>query len=111
MVCVAVKGRPIIGVIHDPFTQRTTWAWHGNLVSEDLAKVKRDDSGKPKNPIIIVSRSHSGEVKELTKRTFGENASVISAGGAGMWFEMFVHLSPQHFTSFDRLQNNGSRFE
>lgn len=36
-----------------------------------------------KTPIVIVSRSHAGEVKELAKKMFGEKVSVISAAGSG----------------------------
>ena len=37
MVCVAVKGVPVIGVIHQPFDQHTTsWAWNGIAISSDL---------------------------------------------------------------------------
>jgi hypothetical protein len=38
MVCVAVKGNPIIGVIHKPFDARpqTFWAWKGNGASHNL---------------------------------------------------------------------------
>lgn len=38
MVCVAVKGKPIIGVIHKPFEKTTSWAWVGVSKSEDLDK-------------------------------------------------------------------------
>lgn len=83
MVCVAVKGKPVIGVIHNPFTQATTWAWDGRSMSEDLAKIRIDES-LAKTPIFIVSRSHTGNAKELTKKVFGDNAVVRPAGGAGM---------------------------
>lgn len=83
MVCVSVKGRPVIGVIHNPFTHTTTWAWEGKLLSENLAKVKREESGTVKNPVIIVSRSHSGAVIDLAKEMLGEGVKTISAGGAG----------------------------
>lgn len=40
MICVAVKGEPVIGVVHFPFNQKTFWGWKGHGVSENLAKVK-----------------------------------------------------------------------
>lgn len=36
MICVAVKGEPIIGIIHKPFNKITSWAWVDKEVSEDL---------------------------------------------------------------------------
>ena len=52
---------PVIGVIHNPFEQKTVWAWSGKVFSENLANVKKDDESVVKNPIVIVSRSHAGK--------------------------------------------------
>lgn len=44
MVCVAVKGKPIIGVIHQPFSESTSWAVVGFGHSPNLnEKVMRDN--------------------------------------------------------------------
>lgn len=94
MVCVAVKGKPTIGVIHNPFTQKTTWAWLERSMSEDLTKIRIDES-LAKTPIFIVSRSHSGNVKELTKKAFGDGAVVKPAAGAGKNF--FFSISQHYF--------------
>lgn len=40
MICVAVKGEPIIGVVHFPFNQKTYWTWKGHASSENLANIK-----------------------------------------------------------------------
>lgn len=40
MICVALKGEPIIGVVHFPFNQKTYWAWKDEGMSENLASVK-----------------------------------------------------------------------
>lgn len=81
MVCVAIKGYATIGVIHNPFTLKTVWAWKGKSMSEDLAKVKPEES---KNHIIVVSRSHSGDVKKMASSAFGDDVHVIEAAGAGL---------------------------
>lgn len=41
MVCVAVKGVPTIGVVHNPFTKTTVWAWANKAMSEPLSNMKR----------------------------------------------------------------------
>lgn len=86
MVCVAVNGEPIIGIIHNPFTKQTVWAWKNVAVSEQLRKIY-EETVSPlapvKNPKIIVSRSHSGNVKEYVRNMFGEQTPIITAAGAG----------------------------
>lgn len=95
MVCVAVKGRPIIGVIHKPFDDITAWGWSGpNYVSQQVSKDledlkarlgdqdvhKHQDLSKTR---IIVSRSHKGDVHTVAESAFGSGADVEGAGGAG----------------------------
>merc|ERR1719150_710696 len=89
MVCVAVKGVPTIGIIHKPFEDggQTAWGWAGqNVVSksveEDVAKNKNTDPDLSKAR-IIVSRSHTGDVKVVAEKTFGSGITVTPAGGAG----------------------------
>ncbi|XP_054723217.1 inositol monophosphatase 3-like [Uloborus diversus] len=83
MVCVAVRGKPVIGVIHQPFQNVTVWGWDGRGTSNPklASAAQAHDPSKPFK--IIVSRSHSGKVKEVAKAAFGPETEVISAGGAG----------------------------
>lgn len=86
MVCVAVKGEPVIGVIHNPFTKHTVWAWKGEAVSDTIRQIhqtQRNRMEAVKNPKIIVSRSHSGDVKQFVRLAFSDSTPVITAGGAG----------------------------
>ncbi|KAH8314014.1 hypothetical protein KR067_012819, partial [Drosophila pandora] len=85
MVCVAVAGRPIIGVIHSPFNGQTAWAWVGNSMSEYLANLHPQHSQKSGDlaPIITVSRSHTAGAKDLARGIFGEDVSLLTAAGAG----------------------------
>ncbi|XP_055608709.1 putative inositol monophosphatase 3 [Uranotaenia lowii] len=89
MVCVAIKGVPVIGVIHNPFNKKTVWAWVGKAVSEPLNDLKKDEDVK--HPVVIVSRSHSGQVKSIAKEVFGENSYIIPAGGAGYKVLQVLH--------------------
>lgn len=77
MVCVAVDGKPIIGVIHQPFSGFTAWAL------EHVASVHARLSYSTTPPKVIISRSHSGEVKRYVHEAFGNSTTVIPAGGAG----------------------------
>ncbi|XP_076440856.1 inositol monophosphatase 3-like [Babylonia areolata] len=82
MVCVVVDGEPTIGVIHKPFSGETVWAWVNYGHSPNLKKAS-DIQRDPNHRQIIVSRSHSGPVETVAKRSFGENTEVVPAGGAG----------------------------
>lgn len=92
MVCIAIRGQPIVGVIHKPFQNTTAWGWAGpNFVSKDVSDDikahfgtsdyrQHQDLSKAK---IIVSRSHSGKVYEVARSAFGNDVNVTPAGGAG----------------------------
>ena len=89
MVCVAVKGVPTIGVIHKPFDNTTTtaWGWAGqNVLSKSVeadAAKNKDGNTDLSKARIIVSRSHTGDVKEVAEKVLGSGITVTPAGGAG----------------------------
>ncbi|XP_072412674.1 inositol monophosphatase 3 [Chiloscyllium punctatum] len=78
MVCIAVHGKPIIGVIHKPFSKYTAWAMVDGASNVHPRKMYNE-----KTPTVIVSRSHAGAVQSFSKGAFGSNTTVIPAGGAG----------------------------
>lgn len=83
MVCVAVAGEPVIGVIHSPFSGQTAWAWVGQSMSEylgELVKLPRLDAAEP---VITISRSHTAAAKDVARAAFGDNVNVLTAAGAG----------------------------
>jgi len=82
MVCVAVKGTPIIGVIHKPFESepQTFWAWEGKGSSDNL---KNNKAKKGSARRIIMSISHQGLAKSISEKAFGKSVETISAAGAG----------------------------
>ncbi|KAK2843952.1 hypothetical protein Q5P01_010611 [Channa striata] len=78
MVCVAVDGKPVIGVIHQPFTGLTAWAFVGQG-----SNMRPRASYSVNSPKAIVSRSHSGKVKSFIREAFGNSTIITEAGGAG----------------------------
>uniref|UniRef100_A0A2D4KQB7 Golgi-resident adenosine 3',5'-bisphosphate 3'-phosphatase n=1 Tax=Micrurus paraensis TaxID=1970185 RepID=A0A2D4KQB7_9SAUR len=78
MVCVAVDGKPIVGVIHKPFSRYTAWA-----MVNGGSNIQPRSSYNERTPTIIVSRSHEGEVKQMARQSFGNRTTIIKAGGAG----------------------------
>ncbi|KAJ8950010.1 hypothetical protein NQ318_002421 [Aromia moschata] len=84
MVCIAVNGKPLIGVIHKPFNGTTSWAWVDQAMSRDLALDFHENEKQKNNGLkIIVSRSHSGKIGEVLKKNFNRPFEIISAAGAG----------------------------
>lgn len=79
MVCVAVHGSPVIGVIHQPFLNKTTWGWVGH--GSNVHSPAQGDVTETRT--VVVSRSHPGEVQALAKKAFGPEVKVVPAGGAG----------------------------
>ncbi|XP_042284158.1 inositol monophosphatase 3 [Thunnus albacares] len=97
MVCVAVDGKPIIGVIHQPFTGFTAWAFVGQG-----SNMHPRSSYSVSPPKVIVSRSHSGEVKSYIHDAFGNNTSITEAGGAGYKVLSLLEMPSSDTESIDQ---------
>lgn len=97
MVCVAVKGIPTIGVIYQPFNKLIVWGYVGHGVSSTLNEWMENKKMPSQNMMtrIIVSRSHTGNVRKLVEKALGENVQVISAGGAGYKVLQVVNSSAE----------------
>ena len=64
MVCVAVHGRPVLGIIHKPFNATTAWAWSGvglsgggqnyfsDAVTEDIELISDRNEHKDLSKVI-----------------------------------------------------------
>lgn len=85
MVCVALNGIPVIGVIHKPFEHQTFWSWKGFGMSSSLRSLVNDRPAIASNrshQVVIVSRSHAGQVDTIIHSHFPE-VDIVHAGGAG----------------------------
>ena len=96
MVCIAIKGKPIAGIIHQPYNANgkpykkggvTKWAWVGHDSSLSLTQAVEPHSSKNADKVrVIVSRSHPGDVGAVAKSAFedsGQTVKQIEAAGAG----------------------------
>ena len=87
MVCVALNGNPVIGVVHKPFLHQTYWGWKGYGVSSTISRMNRQqviaNRTTGSRDVVIVSRSHPGEVDTFLRDSLGPEVDIIHAGGAG----------------------------
>ncbi len=84
MVCVAVNGKPVAGVIHEAFSGVTNWGWVEHGVSKSLQGNQGMERSK-KDLFITYSRSHAGEVSSVAQGAFGKKYVLkeIVAAGSG----------------------------
>ncbi|GBP19501.1 Putative inositol monophosphatase 3 [Eumeta japonica] len=100
MVCVAIKGVPVVGVIHYPFASQTYWGWIPSATSPNIANIVQKEENK-EHPKVVVSISHAGTVKDLAFEAFGAKTTVLSAAGAGFkamgvvngTYDIYLHTS------------------
>lgn len=79
MVCVAVKGKPVIGVIYKPFSKELSWAWVGK---SHLLNVDTKSRGEDTRTRVVISRSHTGSLKEDLEKAL-DNPLIELKAGAG----------------------------
>lgn len=74
-----------------------------------------------KVPVLIVSQSHAGTVKNASKIAFGDNLKVISAAGAGeqkcvirnikfIWFFLFYILTFSGYKVLEVVAGNATAY-
>uniref|UniRef100_A0A0K0F7G8 inositol-phosphate phosphatase n=1 Tax=Strongyloides venezuelensis TaxID=75913 RepID=A0A0K0F7G8_STRVS len=87
MGCITYKGEPIFGAIFRPFYNETIIGYGFGSKRWGVTKVYKGTTSKeswsnaPKK--VVVSRSHSGNVKEVVAKALGSDFEVEGAGGAG----------------------------
>lgn len=83
MVCITLDGKPIFGAIHRPFYNESVFG----LVDYGLIDAAGNKINVPTesqvSSTIVVSRSHTGKVKDLATKAFGDKYNVEPAGGSG----------------------------
>ncbi|CAH8578859.1 unnamed protein product [Schistosoma turkestanicum] len=86
MICIVLHDRPIAGIIHQPFSNKTYWGWGSYAMSSDLrtAMISRPVHLSKNDLSITYSRSHLNEslLKDLTKLVSPKPIHFIPAGGA-----------------------------
>uniref|UniRef100_A0A3Q4C0A9 inositol-phosphate phosphatase n=1 Tax=Mola mola TaxID=94237 RepID=A0A3Q4C0A9_MOLML len=97
MVCVAVHGKPVIGVIHQPFTGFTAWAF-----VDQGTNMRPRSSYTISPPKVIISRSHSGKVTSYIQGAFGNSTTIIPAGGAGYKVLSLLETPSREVASIDQ---------
>ncbi|XP_055943388.1 putative inositol monophosphatase 3 [Argiope bruennichi] len=85
-VCVAVKGKPVIGVIHQPFENFTKWGWVGHGESTDTYPVASEPVDVSEPISIIVPTRRAAFVKMKARMALGVHFHLFAVNGAGYSF-------------------------
>ena len=102
MVCIAIEGKPIAGIIHQPFKKDTfgsdgvtKWAWVGHGVSRTIVADTEPTPADDSKVRVIFSRSHQGEVSSITKASFEGSKEVEEIVAAGSGFKALAVAQKQ----------------
>lgn len=95
MICIAVKGRLVVGIIYKLFFYKIYWVWLGYGLLENI-KVFEEKELVLKISRVIVLRFYVGKVNVIVRLVFGFEFKVILVGGVGykvlLLFEDIVDL-------------------
>ncbi|CAG9532316.1 unnamed protein product [Cercopithifilaria johnstoni] len=83
MICVALDDIPIFGVIYRPFTGERIYGLNDFGIIKGNGNKWNRTILKNHSKLIMVSRSHAGNVKDLVRNAFFSNFTVEAAGGSG----------------------------
>ncbi|GFX92943.1 putative inositol monophosphatase 3 [Trichonephila clavipes] len=83
MVCVAVEGKPIIGVIHQPFENFTKWGWVGKGISNYSYPVASEPSDASRPFAVVIDAAKKTFMKMKVRPVIGRHFHMIAANGAG----------------------------
>nr|CAH8869846.1 unnamed protein product [Trichobilharzia regenti] len=87
MICIVLHNRPIAGIVHQPFLNKTYWGWGSYARSSDLQSAIETRKALPTKGTLSVtySRSHLNEsrMKGLIKLVAPNQVHFIPAGGSG----------------------------
>ncbi|OWA54815.1 putative inositol monophosphatase 3 [Hypsibius exemplaris] len=94
MVGIAVKGKPVAGVIHLPFSAgETYWAWNGHGISPSLRSLKAHsrEADQRSSQIIRLAMSknpfRAGTILRFARKAFEDQEfELVPMGGAGYKF-------------------------
>ena len=91
MLCIAVNGKPIAGVVHQPFASGrpvTKWSWIDHGVSRSLYDAANSKPNKGKDSLrVTASRSHAGDVFSVAGEAFKGWKTVEQRIAAGSGFK------------------------
>ncbi|VDK83692.1 unnamed protein product [Onchocerca ochengi] len=83
MICVSLNDMPIFGVIYRPFTGEKVYGLNEFGIVKGNGDKWNPMVLKNSSKLIMVSRSHAGNIRELALKTFFANFTVEAAGGSG----------------------------